>query len=209
MKSFKLKGENLSIRFVRRINIFSKININVSNSEIVGIVGENGSGKTTLLKILAGILRPTSGKVSLTIDGNKIKKDEIALHIGFVSPYLILYEEFTPIEHLQLFAKLKNTEFDQNTTMELLDEFNLTKRRNDMIKTFSSGMKQRVKYMIALQSHPEILFLDEPFTNLDSAGINSINKIIETHVSDGGGVIIASNDAREKKLCSRFTELTS
>ncbi len=207
MKKFELKGENLSIRFIRRINVFSDVNIKVANSEIIGVIGENGSGKTTLLKILSGILRPATGKVTMKIDGKEIQKEDIAQHIGFVSPYLILYEEFTPMEHLKLFAKLRNIEFNQNYTMELLEEFNLKNRRNDMIKTFSSGMKQRVKYMISLQSKPEILFLDEPFTNLDTAGINSIKKIIELHVADGGGVIIASNDDREKKLCSRFTEL--
>jgi heme exporter protein A len=183
------------------------VNIKVVNSEIIGVIGENGTGKTTLLKILSGILRPATGKVTMKIDGKEIQKEDIAQHIGFVSPYLILYEEFTPMEHLQLFAKLRYIEFNENYTMELLEEFNLKNRRNDMIKTFSSGMKQRVKYMISLQSKPEILFLDEPFTNLDTAGINSIKKIIELHVADGGGVIIASNDDREKKLCSRFTEL--
>ena len=207
MKNFVLKGENLRINFIRRRNIFSGINISVTKSEIVGVSGENGSGKTTLLKILSGILRPTEGDVSLSIDGIVLKRDEITSHIGFVSPYLVLYEEFTPMEHLKLFAKFRGVDFNRKETMNLLEEFNLHKRYNDMIKTFSSGMKQRVKYMIALQTRPEVFFLDEPFTNLDDAGIDSVKRIIEQHVTDGGGVLLASNDEREKQLCSRFVEL--
>ncbi len=207
MKKFELIGNKLSIRFVRRRNIFSDVSISVSNSEIVGIAGTNGSGKTTLLKVLSGILRPTTGELSFSIDTKSINRDEIAAHIGFVSPYLTLYEEFTPMEHLHLFSKLKGLGFDRRQADELMQTFNLHKRRNDLIKTFSSGMKQRVKYMIAMQSHPEIFFLDEPFTNLDTAGIDSVKAIIQSHIDIGGGVIIASNDEREKALCSRFTLL--
>ncbi len=207
MKKFVLNGENLTINFVRRRNVFSGINVNVSNSEIVGIVGENGSGKTTLLKILSGILRPGDGEVSFSYDGKYMKREGITEHIGFVSPYLVLYEEFTPMEHLELFAKFSGVDFNKDETMALFEEFNLHQRLNDLIKTFSSGMKQRVKYMIALQTHPEVLFLDEPFTNLDDTGIASVKRIIEKHLADGGGVVLASNDEREKQLCSRFVEL--
>ena len=208
MKSFTLNGNNLSIRFIKRRNVFSNVNISVSNSEIICIAGENGSGKTTLLKVLSGILRPNSGQISFTIDDREIKQDEIASHIGFVSPYLILYEEFTPMEHLELFAKLRGIDYKREEAFELLKEFNLHKRYYDLIKTFSSGMKQRVKYMIAMQSHPEIFLLDEPFTNLDEAGIKSVTKLIEKQVASGNSIIIASNDEREKQFCSRIINLS-
>jgi heme exporter protein A len=207
MKTFELFGKNLGMSFVRRKNVFSDIDISLINSEIIGIAGTNGSGKTTLLKILLGILRPTRGKLTFSIEGQNIKWDDIASHIGFVSSYLTLYEEFTPIEHLHLFAKFKEIKFNRKNTAKILKEFDLYKRQNDLIKTFSSGMKQRVKYMIAMQSQPEIFFLDEPFTNLDNTGIESVKKVIQNHLSNGGGVIIASNDEREKELCSRFTYL--
>jgi heme exporter protein A len=209
MNKFELYGNDLGMRFVRRRNIFSNINISLTNSEIVGIAGANGSGKTTLLKILSGILRPANGYVSYTVNGQSIKRDEIASRLGFVSPYLTLYEEFTPVEHLHLFAKFKGIEFDKNKTSELMKMFDLYKRQNDLIKTFSSGMKQRVKYMIAMQSQPDIYFLDEPFTNLDISGIETIKSVIQNHINRGGGVIIASNDEREKALCSRFVYLNN
>jgi len=207
MKEFTLTGHQLTINFIRHHNIFSDVNLSVSNKQIVGIAGANGSGKTTLLKVLACVLNPSSGNIQLDIEGNPVKKDDIPSHIGFVSPYLTLYEEFTPVEHLRLFAKFRDMELNESWAADILKEFNLFKRRRDLIKTFSSGMKQRVKYMLALQLKPELLFLDEPFTNLDGAGIDSVIGIIKSHTDNGGGVIIASNDDREKELCSSIIEL--
>ena len=209
MKDFKLTGNNLSKSFIRNRFIFRDISISLSNSKMISIGGENGSGKTTMLKILSGIIPPTSGLVTLEIDGSVIPKDKISENIGFVSPYLILYEEFSPIEHLQLFAKFHSLTFDMDWAISMLKSFNLEKRRNDQIKTFSSGMKQRVKYLVALQHKPDLLFLDEPFTNLDKAGIDRVIEIAQNHRDIGGGVIIASNDEREKALCSETVILTA
>jgi len=181
MKAFTLTGHQLTINFIRHHNIFSDVNLSVQNKQILGIAGANGSGKTTLLKVLACVINPTSGYVQMDIGGNPVGKDDIPSHIGFVSPYLTLYEEFTPVEHLRLFAKFRNMELNESWASEILNEFNLFKRRRDIIKTFSSGMKQRVKYMLAMQLKPELLFLDEPFTNLDGAGIDSVIDIIKNH----------------------------
>jgi len=200
MKKFTLTGESLSIHFIRRRNIFTDVNITLTNHEVLGIVGSNGSGKTTMLKVLSGILRPSGGLVKFTVDDIAKNPVEISSHIGFVSPYLVLYEEFTPLEHLKLSAKFHNISFDAKFTDDILKNFQLYKRRNDLIKTFSSGMKQRVKYMIALQKSPEILFLDEPYTNLDTEGIETVNSFVENHKNSGGGVLIASNDDRELSL---------
>ena len=208
MNEFLLNAGNISKYFVRRRNIFSKINISLKNSEVKGIAGENGSGKSTMLRILLGVLPPSSGELNLTVNNAEVKREDISSHIGFVSPYLILYEEFTPEEHLRLFAKFNGIKFDNIWFENILRDFKLLKRKNDQIKTFSSGMKQRVKYMLALQNRPEMLFLDEPFTNLDAAGIESVRMIIDSHIQTGGGIIIASNDDREKSLCSEITTLS-
>lgn len=207
MEEFTLTGYKLTISFIRHHNIFSDVNISVSNKEILGIAGANGSGKTTLLKVLACVLNPTLGYVQLKIAGKQVKKDDIPSHIGFVSPYLTLYEEFTPVEHLRLFAKFRNIKLNEAWASDILKEFGLFKRRRDIIKTFSSGMKQRVKYMLALQLKPELLLLDEPFTNLDGAGIDSVIEIINNYIELGGAVVIASNDDREKELCNSIIEL--
>jgi heme exporter protein A len=118
-----------------------------------------------------------------------------------------LYEEFSDIEHIDLYLKLKGLNTNENKAKELLEIFNLNKTGNKYISKFSSGMKQRVKYILAMITEPEILFLDEPFTNLDENGIRIVEGVISEHLSAGGAVIIASNDEREMSSCKRMIEL--
>ena len=209
MKEFHLQATNLTKYFIRGRYIFSNISVELRNSRIIGIAGENGSGKTTLLKILSGIIPPSSGSIDFSIDSEKHGRERISKHLGFVSPYLTLYEEFSPNEHFHILSKLKGRKFDDSRIKELLEVFKLTTRKDEQIKTFSSGMKQRVKYISALIADPEILFLDEPFTNLDIPGIDSVKEIIEEHKKNGGGIIIASNDEREKDLCENIITVKS
>ncbi|OGU18280.1 MAG: hypothetical protein A2X61_15835 [Ignavibacteria bacterium GWB2_35_12] len=208
MNNFQLKAENISKAFSRNKTIISNINLELSNGKIIGVAGPNGSGKTTFLKILCSILKPTSGKVELKVDDAIIKKEDYFQHFGYVAPYLNLYDEFTPIEHIKIMSGLTGTTFDLNRANELLETFNLHKKKDDLIRTFSSGMKQRMKYILALQRECEILLFDEPMTNLDSAGVGSIHVIIEKQTSAGAGVIIATNDERDKLLCHEIIDVS-
>lgn len=206
-QNLKLIANDLSKSFYLYKPIFSGISFEVCNSDIFGIAGENGSGKSTLLKILSGVSSPTSGKVNFMIDGNKIDDSGIFELIGFVSPYLSIYEEFTPLEHFSIASRIKANKQNKELELNLLKEFKLINRRNDPIKTFSSGMKQRIKFILAFSSEPSFVFLDEPFTNLDSEGISIVNELILSHKNKGGITIIASNDDREKSLCNNLIEL--
>ncbi|MCL5992005.1 MAG: ABC transporter ATP-binding protein [Bacteroidetes bacterium] len=208
MKIFQLKAENISKAFSRNKTIISNINLELAAGKIIGVAGPNGSGKTTFLKILCGILKPTSGKVELKVDGGLIKNENYFQHFGYVAPYLNLYDEFTPIEHIKIMSGLTGTSFDNKKANVLLETFNLHKKKDDLIRTFSSGMKQRMKYILALQRETEILLFDEPMTNLDSAGVESIHEIIKEQTSAGAGVIIATNDERDKLLCHEIIDVS-
>ncbi|MGA2295912.1 MAG: ABC transporter ATP-binding protein, partial [FCB group bacterium] len=202
--NFKLTGNDLSKSFTRNKNIFSGINLALSNGETIAVTGPNGSGKTTLLKILSGVLRPTKGNVEFKIDEKIIEKTNYYKHLGYVSPYLNLYEEFTPLEHLKIFSKIRGNTFNYDKGLEHLKMFKLEKKRNEPIRTFSSGMKQRFKYILALQNDFEIFFLDEPMTNLDADGIAVVTELIKVNQSKNGATIIATNDDREKELCQKI-----
>ncbi len=208
MKIFQLKAENISKAFSRNKTIISNINLELAAGKIIGVAGPNGSGKTTFLKILCGILKPTSGKVELKVDGGLIKNENYFQHFGYVAPYLNLYDEFTPIEHIKIMSGLTGTSFDNKKANVLLETFNLHKKKDDLIRTFSSGMNQRMKYILALQRETEILLFDEPMTNLDSAGVESIHEIIKEQTSAGAGVIIATNDERDKLLCHEIIDVS-
>lgn len=199
MKEFQLTGKNLTKSFSND-TIFSDLSLSLSNGTVLAVTGKNGSGKSTLLKILATVLKPNSGTLELLIDNKAIKNESIISHIGFVAPYLNLYEEFTPVDLFRIFSKIRNKKFDEDQTKDLLKRFELFDRRRDQIYKFSSGMKQRVKYILALINDPFILFLDEPSTNLDESGISMAADIIDDFKSSNKAVIIASNDKNEIAL---------
>ena len=206
-QNLKLIAKDLSKSFYLFRPVFSGINLGILNSDVFGIAGENGSGKSTLLKILAGVSSPTAGEVNFYVNEKIIDESNQFEMIGFVSPYLSIYEEFTPVEHFYIASKIKGLKQNKELELNLLKEFKLIHRRNDPIKTFSSGMKQSVKFILAFSSEPSFIFLDEPFTNLDSEGIGIVCELIKSHQDKGGITVIASNDDREKSLCNKIIEL--
>ncbi len=208
MDKFELRAAGLTKSFVRQEYIFKKISISVGNGSIFGITGDNGSGKSTLMKVLCGAINPTGGSMEFEADNKKIDFDSFHHYFGYVAPYLNIYEEFTPLEHLKIFANIRGIGYDAGRAESLLKRFNLFKRRYDEIKTFSSGMKQRMKFIIALQHNPALLFLDEPSTNLDTAGVASFREVINEYTESGKAVIIATNDDREKSLCKQTINLS-
>jgi heme exporter protein A len=207
MNNFVLKAEKIGKTFDDREWIFKNIDLELGESQSVAITGRNGSGKSTLLKTLSGIIAPTKGKIELKVNDKLINKDDFNNYFGFVSPYLTLYEEFSAKEHVDLYLNLKGLKKEETKAKELLELFNLEKAGNKYIAKFSSGMKQRVKYILGLITQPEILFLDEPFTNLDEIGIRIVEDVIAKHLSSGGSLVIASNDEREILSCKNVIEL--
>lgn len=176
------------------------MNIEFSKSGIYGISGPNGSGKSTLLKIIAGISSPSQGVITHSAGDKTIDQDNIHEHIGFVSPYLVLYEEFSCRENIDIFAKVRGIKLDSGHIDSLLNSFGLTERENDLLKFYSSGMKQRMKFIFALLHKPELLILDEPTENLDNEGKDKIYELVKNYSAENI-VIIASNEESDLKLC--------
>ncbi len=200
MTNYLLKAEAVTKSFGRRL-IFKEINFQFDKNGVYGISGPNGSGKSTLVKIIAGVDSPSRGKISHSYNGKEIISEELHNYIGFVSPYLVLYEEFSSWENLTLFSRIRNIKFDKEKVDYLLNKFLLYPRKDDYVKTYSSGMKQRLKFIFALMHSPKITILDEPTSNLDTEGKESVYEIIK-ELSDNSIVIIASNEDSDLALCS-------
>ena len=166
----------------------------------MSITGRNGSGKSTLIKILASILSQTSGDFSILVNDKKIEKREYYKYIGFVSPYLNLYDEFTGFENLNFVTKVRKINPDRIETV--LKTVGLWERRHDDVKVYSSGMKQRLKIAFSIIHQPPILLFDEPTSNLDTEGIKIIENISAGQKKEGV-LIIATNDEHEKSLCEK------
>lgn len=199
MTELSLTVENLTKTFGRRL-IFKNINTKLLGGNIYGLAGNNGSGKSTLAKIIAGIISPTSGTVTHKHNGQIITADNLHKHIGFVAPYLILYDEFTAEENIEHSLNIRGLKVNNEETKILLNRFQLYNRRKDLLKGYSSGMKQRIKFIFALLHNPYLLVFDEPTSNLDSKGKDTVYKIIEEEAK-AKIVILASNDESDLELC--------
>ncbi len=201
MIDYSLKLQNLTKSFGRRL-IFKNINAQFNSGSVYGLAGSNGSGKSTLAKIIAGILSPTKGKVIHALNGQTVQMEKLHNHLGFVSPYLVLYDEFTAEENLIHFLKIRGMEIDNERIKTMLNDFSLYGRRNDLLKAYSSGMKQRMKFIFSLIHSPELLILDEPTSNLDIAGKDKVYETIEREAKEKL-VVIASNEESDLALCSK------
>jgi heme exporter protein A len=205
MNNYNLLGENVTKTFGRRL-VFKDLNFSYSKSGIWGIAGPNGSGKSTLVKIIAGIISPTRGKIRHSIDEKKIEDESLHNFIGFVSPYLVLYDEFTAEENLIYFSMIRGINYNKEKVDLLLSEFLLYERKNDLLKGFSSGMKQRMKFIFALMHSPKVIILDEPTSNLDATGKDSVYKLIKEQSTDSI-IIVASNEENDLSLCREIIKL--
>ena len=206
MSNYSVSAIDLNMTFGRRL-IFNGIKFSFEKNGIYGISGPNGSGKSTLVKIIAGLLTASGGKVTHKNSENEIIPEKLHNYVGFVSPYLVLYEEFSAWENLNYFVKIRGIHFNKDTATDLLNRFLLYDRRDDLIKTYSSGMKQRMKFVFALIHEPRILIFDEPTSNLDEDGKKCVYDIVREQANNTI-IIIASNEQSDLDLCSEILDIT-
>ena len=198
----QLIAENIAKSFGNSL-IFERINLEVSNGQCVGIVGPNGSGKTTLIRVLSRLISPSRGQVLYRLNGTEMSREESFKYIGLVGPYLELYQDLTAMENLNFFARVRGLTDYLSKIDTLLEQFGIINRKNDPVKAYSSGMKQRLKYIFALMHEPEILFIDEPRANLDEEGIKTVYQVIEEKKKQSI-IILATNDSEDLQ----FTDWT-
>ena len=172
----------------------------------VAVLGPNGAGKSTLLRIIAGLLRPTSGALELAIDGRAVPPAQRRHVVGFASPELCFYDELTVGENLMFVAEARNMADRRVRVRAALQRVGLLERIEDRVASLSSGMKQRLRLAFALLHEPPLLLLDEPGSHLDDAGRAVTEAIVAGH-RQTGLVLLATNDERERQLADSRVEL--
>ncbi len=197
----ELIAENITKYFDEK-QILSNISFYIGKRQCLLISGPNGSGKTTLMRILSCLTLPTEGKVIYRLNGSELKREAIFQYISLVGPYLELYQDLSAWENLSFFARMKNIDNYQDKIDGLMKKLNLAGREGDLVKTYSSGMKQRLKYVFALLSDPGVLFVDEPRSNLDEQGIRIIYELLEKQ-KNKGILVIATNDSEDLKFADQ------
>jgi ABC-2 type transport system ATP-binding protein len=183
------------------------ISFDIRHGEIFGLLGPNGAGKTTTLSMLATMLKPTEG--SATVNGIDIDHDEdgVRKSIGIVFQDQSLDEELTAWENMDFHGRLYRIpgEIRRERIIELLNLVGLEDRKDDIVKTFSGGMRRRLEIARGLLHHPVVLFLDEPTLGLDPQTRNHLWQYIATLSQDKGITIILTTHYMEEadRLCNR------
>ena len=200
-KEIEIRAEAVEKRFAKTL-LFKNINIHLKNGDSFYITGPNGSGKSTLLQILAGIQRPSSGRITYTVNNDEIENERYKDFFGFTGPQVNPYDMLTAAENLK-FMIPGTVDSKINT---FLERFNLYKHRDKAIKYYSSGMKQRLRLIHSLICDHEILMLDEPCSNLDAKGRDILYQTL-IEIKKNKILIIATNESEDINLCSKGIDL--
>lgn len=197
----KIEAQGLTKKFNRAI-LFRGLGFSLVPGRSLAVTGPNGSGKSTLLEITALLRRPTLGGVAYSINGVPAQSGDVRSIIGFSSPKINPYGDLTGIENIA-FASAGDNFSDAE---KLLRKFNLYRDRDKMVKYYSSGMRQRIRFLLAVINNPPVLILDEPGANMDRQGRDIIHEFIDSVKSDRI-IIIATNDDEEAALCGERIQL--
>jgi ABC-type multidrug transport system ATPase subunit len=206
----QIELDNIGKRF-RYEWIFKGVTQTFQQGESYAILGPNGSGKSTLMKVLSGHLSPSMGTISYSAKNKKtIAVEDVYKHISYAAPYIDLIEEMTLEEIIGYYFKFKTLRKGL-IIKDLVEILGFQKSINKQIRFFSSGMKQRLKLVLAICADTPILLLDEPTTNLDAQGVAWYQQLIAENTTNFAQntegpprlVIVASNIEHDYNFCSK------
>ena len=183
------------------------IELDVPKGELFGFLGPNGAGKTTTLRMIAGILQPTSGTV--TIGGHDVATAPVAAKqlLGFIPDRPYVYEKLTGAEFLRFVAGLYRQGGDEieRRMDELLELFELTGWKDQLVEKYSHGMRQKLIISSALIHRPEVIVVDEPMVGLDPKGQSFLKDLFRRFVDRGGTVLMSTHTLEvAQAVCDRI-----
>jgi ABC-type multidrug transport system ATPase subunit len=206
-KRLQVELSHIAKRF-RKEWIFKGITAELTPKTSVSILGSNGSGKSTLAQIIAGYITPTQGSISWLNDGISIPREKVFKHVAICSPAIQLWEELTLKENIELFLQFKEM-LSCKDYREFSHLVQLEKQANQPLKTYSSGMKQRVKLGLSILSDTELLILDEPCSHLDSSAVVWYQDLLTKNSANRLVVIASNSDEREIFCCEKSIDINS
>ena len=198
--------KNLTKKFGEIVAV-NRLNLSVSEGEIFGFIGPNGAGKTTTLRMMSGILAPTEG--SIMIDGIDMARqpEKAKQRMGYIPDRPFLYEKLTGMEFLRFTADLFGVEdgLFKEKSESLLKKFSIYDWRDELIESYSHGMKQRLIISAALLHEPKVLIIDEPMVGLDPAGIRMMKKLFRDLAEKGTTLFMSTHTLSvAENICDRI-----
>ena len=187
--------------------VFRHFTYQFEKGNAYAITGPNGSGKSTLLQVLSGGMHMSEGNIQYSTVNAQFSNEEIYKHVSVCAPYLEVVEEMTLTEFLQFHNGFKP--FLKGISIDsIISAIGLEKSAGKQIRYYSSGMKQRVKLAQCIFSDSAIVLLDEPCTNLDTAGIALYQQLVSDYCSTRL-VIVSSNEEAEYSFCRNVINITN
>jgi ABC-2 type transport system ATP-binding protein len=183
------------------------LSFDVNKGEIFGFLGANGAGKTTAIRILCGLSRPTSGRVTVAgIDATR-KPEEIKKRIGYMSQRFSLYEDLTVTENIELYGGIYGMRMKEigQRTGELLQRLDFTRYSDTLIRSLPLGLRQKLAFAVAVFHDPEIVFLDEPTSGVDPITRRQFWEMIYETVARDITVFVTTHYMDEAEYCDRVT----
>jgi ABC-2 type transport system ATP-binding protein len=180
----------------RSFKAVDNLNLDVPAGEVFGFLGPNGAGKTTTIRMMAGVLRPTTGTVELNGFDLAVQPAEAKQVVGFIPDRPYLYEKLTGMEFLRFMAGLYrvNSGADsEKRAAALLEQFDLMGWSDELIESYSHGMKQRLVMCAALLPEPKIIIVDEPMVGLDPKAARLVKDIFKQQARDGTTVFMSTH----------------
>ena len=199
----------------KRYGSFTAVNgidLAVEPGELFGFLGPNGAGKTTTLRMIAGILRPTAGVI--TVGGEDIHSNAMAAKaiLGFIPDRPFVYDKLTGAEFLRFVASLYGQEGEivERRIDELLELFELTPWRDELTESYSHGMRQKVIIASALVHRPEVIVVDEPMVGLDPRSAKLLKALFRQFVDHGGTILMSTHTLEvAEAMCDRIAIIQS
>ncbi len=183
------------------------IDLEIPRGELFGFLGPNGAGKTTTMRMIAGILQPTSGKIEIA--GDDVARDPLKAkaRLGFIPDRPFVYEKLTGAEFLRFVAALYGQDGEpvERRMDELLDLFELTPWKDELVESYSHGMRQKLIISSALLHRPEVIVVDEPMVGLDPKGQKFLKDLFRAFVDRGGTVLMSTHTLdMVEEMCDRI-----
>ena len=204
-------GEMLELRgVVKRYGKFTAVkglDLKVHRGEIFGFLGPNGAGKTTTIRMVAGVLQPTAGAVIVGGDDLESRPESAKARIGYIPDRPYLYEKLSGGEFLRFVAGLwgRDGEEVHQRIDRLLELFQLAPWRDELIESYSHGMRQKILISSALIHQPELIVVDEPMVGLDPRSARLLKDLFRTFVENGGTIFLSTHTLEvAEALCDRI-----
>jgi ABC-2 type transport system ATP-binding protein len=187
------------------------LSLDVAEGEIFGFLGHNGAGKTTTVRLLNGLLAPSAGRISVLGLDPLVQGPSLRRHTGVLTETPSLAERLTGREILVLFARIYGVGDDEATASigQLLEEFELDRRADELVGSYSKGMRQRLALARTLLHQPRLIFLDEPTSGLDPVARRNVHELIlRLHHQGNRTIFLCTHDLYEaQSLCDRVAVL--